>query len=215
MFPQRLASIPTHLATFWKFVSKITKKNGENWKFIKKWLNMSKISKFCNFWAISTCNTSKERIFHIEFTFKQKKYDFFFKIHKKIGKNWKSIKKWPNMSKISKFCNFRAISTCNTSKESIFHIEFKFKQKKSMISFKKNWKKSNFSFLCVKINADLLSKIAKFSYLCKEIWKLSWSVLWKGSEIKSHQERAHYLKPLGNGEQISPVVASRATPQSD
>ena len=65
------------MAPFWKYFSKITKKIGENWKFIKKWLNMSKISKICNFWAISTCNTSKESIFHIEFNFKQKKYDLF------------------------------------------------------------------------------------------------------------------------------------------
>ena len=41
-----------------------------------------KISKFCNFWAISTCNTSKESIFHIEFNFTQKKYDLFEKIWK-------------------------------------------------------------------------------------------------------------------------------------
>ena len=77
MFPQRLASIPTHLAPFWKFFSKITKKISDYRKSIKKWLNMSNISKFCNFWAISTCNTSKESIFHIEFNFKQKKYDLF------------------------------------------------------------------------------------------------------------------------------------------
>ena len=38
---------------------------------------MSEISKFCNFWAISTCNTSKKSIFHIELNFKQKKYDLF------------------------------------------------------------------------------------------------------------------------------------------
>ena len=77
MFPWKVGSIPTHLVPFWKFFSKITKKMGENWKSIKKWLNMSEISKFCNFWAISTCNTSKESIFHIEFNFKQKKYDLF------------------------------------------------------------------------------------------------------------------------------------------
>ena len=77
MFPWKVGSIPTHLVPFWKIFSKITKKMGENWKSIKKWLNMSEISKFCNFWAISTCNTSKESIFHIEFNFKQKKYDLF------------------------------------------------------------------------------------------------------------------------------------------
>ena len=83
MFPWKVGSIPTHLVPFWKIFSKITKKMGENWKSIKKWLNMSEISKFCNFWAISTCNTSKESIFHIEFNFKQKKYDLF-------EKNWKN-----------------------------------------------------------------------------------------------------------------------------
>ena len=77
MFPWKVGSISTHLVPFWKIFSKITKKMGENWKSIKKWLNMSEISKFCNFWAISTCNTSKESIFHIEFNFKQKKYDLF------------------------------------------------------------------------------------------------------------------------------------------
>ena len=46
--------------------------------------NMSKNSKFHNFWAISTCNTSKESIFHIEFNFKQKKYDSFEEKLKKI-----------------------------------------------------------------------------------------------------------------------------------
>ena len=78
-----MASIPTHLAPFWKFFSKITKKIRENWKSIKKWLNMSEISKFCNFWAISTCNTSKESIFHIQFNFKQR-YMICLK------KNWKN-----------------------------------------------------------------------------------------------------------------------------
>ena len=108
------------------------------------------------------------------------------------------------MSKNSKFCNFWDILTCYTSKESIFHIKFKFKQKKVWFLSRKIEKNLIFLFF-VKIDADLLSKMAKFFYLCKEIWKLSWSVLWKDSEIKSHQERANYLKPLGNGEQISPV----------
>ena len=49
------------------------------------------------------------------------------------------------MGENSKFCNFWAISTCYTSKESIFHIEFNFLLK-DMICLKKNWKKSNFHF---------------------------------------------------------------------
>ena len=35
--------------------------------------------KFRNFWATSMLYTSKERIFHVEFKFKQKKYDSFLK----------------------------------------------------------------------------------------------------------------------------------------
>ena len=55
------------------------------WKSTEKLLNMSEISKICSFWDISTCNTSKKCMFHIEFNFKQKKIwfiwqkgDFFF-----------------------------------------------------------------------------------------------------------------------------------------
>ena len=45
---------------------------------------MSENSKFCNFRAISACNTSKESIFHIEFNFTQKKYDLLEEKLKKI-----------------------------------------------------------------------------------------------------------------------------------
>ena len=41
--------------------------------------------KFRNFWATSMLYTSKERIFHVEFKFKQKKYDSFLKNLKKFG----------------------------------------------------------------------------------------------------------------------------------
>ena len=50
----------------------------------------------------------------------------------------------------------------------LVHIEFNFLLK-DMICLKKNWKKSNFHFFLVKIDADLLSSIANSSYLCKEI----------------------------------------------
>ena len=69
MFPQKLASIPTHLAAFQNSFSKNHKTMGENWKSIKTFLKMSENSKICYFWEISTCNTSKESIFHIEFNF--------------------------------------------------------------------------------------------------------------------------------------------------
>ena len=60
---------------FQNFFSKITKK-------LVKIENLSKIanniedSRFCNFWVISTCNTSKESIFVIKFNFIQKKYNW-------------------------------------------------------------------------------------------------------------------------------------------
>ena len=40
--------------------------------------------KFRNFWATSMLYTSKERIFHVEFKFKQKKYDSLLKNLKKF-----------------------------------------------------------------------------------------------------------------------------------
>ena len=45
---------------------------------------MSEISKFHNFLPKSTYYTSKESIFHVEFNFLQKKYDF---LHEKLKKN--------------------------------------------------------------------------------------------------------------------------------
>ena len=83
MFPKRWHQFQLIWPIFRIFFPKITKKNGENWKSIKKLLKMSENSKFGNFWAISTCNTSKESIFHIEFNFTQEKYDLF-------EKNWKN-----------------------------------------------------------------------------------------------------------------------------
>ena len=50
------------------------------------------------------------------------------------------------MSGNSKFCNFTAISTFYTSKESIFHIEFNFILKKNDL-FEEELKKSNFLFI--------------------------------------------------------------------
>ena len=101
---------------------------------------------------------------------------FFSKNCKKIGENWKPTKKLLKMSENSKFCNFWAISTCNTSKESIFLIEFNFTQKKYDL-FEKKLKKSNFSDFFVKTDSDHLSSIAFFSNLCQKISKLSLSVL--------------------------------------
>ena len=81
-----MASILTHLTLFQNFFSITPPNITENWKSSEKSLKMGEIFKICNFWAISTCNTSKKRIFPIEFIFKQKsliyleKSDFFFSI---------------------------------------------------------------------------------------------------------------------------------------
>ena len=125
-FPWKLTSVPTHFASFPIELSKITKNIGKNWKSIKKLLWPSKISKICNYWAISTCNTSKEISFNIEFNFKQKKFDL---------------------------------------------LKEKLKKSKS------------FDFL-LKISAGYLSLTARFSNLCLRIWKLSSLVLRKSFEIK-------------------------------
>ena len=66
----------------------------------------------------------------------------------------------------------------------------------------KKIEKLTFIFFFVKIFADLISSITNFSNLCKEIQKLSCSVLWKRFEIKSQQRRAHYLKLNRKGRQI-------------
>ena len=85
MFPWKVPSIPTHLTLFQNFFSITPPKNSENWNYTEKSLKMVKIFKICNFWAISTCNTSKKRIFHIEFIFKQKKYGLFEKKAKNLN----------------------------------------------------------------------------------------------------------------------------------
>ena len=80
-----------------------------------------------------------------------------------------------------------------------------------MICFKKNWKNQSFSFFS-KIDADLLPSNARFSNLYQKIQKLSSPVLWKRFEIKSHQRRAHYLKPRRNGRPIPTGGGSRSPP---
>ena len=79
---------------FLEFFFKIAKKIGENWKSIKKWLNMSEISKFCNFWAISTCNT--------EFAMLWKRFEIKFYVKNTFFRGIESC----NSSKITKFRNF-------------------------------------------------------------------------------------------------------------
>ena len=55
---------------------------------------MSEISKICNFWPTSTYYTSKESIFHVEFNFIEKKYDFMQEKLKKKIIFWIFYKNW-------------------------------------------------------------------------------------------------------------------------
>ena len=77
-----------------------------------------------------------------------------------------------------KFCNSWATYMLYTSKECIFHVEFKFKQK-SMVHYWKIWKNSNFSSFWSKtrmtrylrwlISQKVYNKSQK--WLCQELWK--------------------------------------------
>ena len=90
-------SIPIHLTLFQNFSSRTPQKISKNWKSTEKLLKKVEIFKICNFWAISTCNTSRKGIFHIEFNFKQKKYDLFYKNVKK-SKEFNFFKFFSNIS---------------------------------------------------------------------------------------------------------------------
>ena len=63
MLAWKVASIPTHLTLFQNLFSITPQKISENWNSIEKSLKMSEISKICDFWAISTCNTWKNAFF--------------------------------------------------------------------------------------------------------------------------------------------------------
>ena len=115
--------------------------------------------------------------------------------------------------KIPSFVIFELFQRAIPQKKAFFTY-ISIPQRKSMIYLKEIEKKSIFSDFFVKIDSDHLFLFAYFSNMCQRISKLSLPVPWKGFEIKSHQVRAHYLKPLRNGRQISPVVASPATPRS-
>ena len=75
--------ISNSFGLFSEFFFQNSQKNWRKLKTYQKLLKMSENSKFCNFWAISTCNTSKESIFLIEFNFTEKKYDLFENFLKK------------------------------------------------------------------------------------------------------------------------------------
>ena len=121
MFPWKVASIPTHLTLFQNFFSITPPKISENWKSSEKSLKMGEIFKICNFWAISTCNTSKKRIFHIEFNFKQKKYDLFEKNAKKSNLKIFFFKNFSDQ--LSSIANFSNLWKKNFKTELLYFLE--------------------------------------------------------------------------------------------
>ena len=73
-----------------------------------------------------------------------------------------------------------------TSKERIFHVEFKFKQK-TYGSLLKNLKKNYFFRFWVKNEADQVSSMANFSIFLQQISKMALPGVVKRFELKSHQ----------------------------
>ena len=80
---------------------------------------------------------------------------------------------------------------------------------------------------CIKVDRYVFISILMVGLKSKSIKTLTLTRLMSGclvrlggwhqkppAEIKSHQVRAHYLKPLRNGRQIPPVVVSGATSQA-
>ena len=79
----------------------------------------------------------KLRIFPV---YKSHFQNFFFPKSVKKSKNYRFSIIWGKNAKNFNFCNFWATSTIYTSKESIFHVEFKFCHEKYFL-FQKNSKK--------------------------------------------------------------------------
>ena len=91
-----------------------------------------------------------------------------------------------------KFRNFWATSMLYTSKERIFHVEFKFKQK-SMIHYWKIWKNLNFSDFWVKTRLTRSLRWLISWIFWQQNWKMALPGVVKRFELKSHQIWAHYL----------------------
>ena len=106
-----------------------------------------------------------------------------------------------------KFRNFWATSMLYTSKERIFHVEFKFKQKK-YDSLLKNLKK--FEFFCFWVKTRLTRSLRWL--ISRIFWqqnsKMALPGVVKRFEHKSHQIWAQYLQPVRKGKRSSPRGAT-------
>ena len=91
-----------------------------------------------------------------------------------------------------KFRNFWATSMLYTSKERIFHIEFKFKQK-SKVHYWKIRKKLNFSVFGSKTRLTRCLRWLIFQIFWQQKSKMALSGVVKRFELKSHQIWVHYL----------------------
>ena len=74
-----------------------------------------------------------------------------------------------------------------TSKERIFHVEFKFKQKKVGFIIGKFEKKNQFFHFWVKNEGDQVRSTANFSNFLQQISKVTLPGVVKRFETKSHQ----------------------------
>ena len=84
-----------------------------------------------------------------------------------------------------------------------------------MIYLKKMQKNQIFKKKISKIYLTSCLRLQIFQICEKKFQKLSCSIFWKGFENKSHQRRAHYLKPRRNGEPIPTGGGSRSPPRTD
>ena len=110
-----------------------------------------------------------------------------------------------------KFRNFWATSMLYTSKERIFHVEFKFKQK-SRVYYWKVWKKFNFSILGSKTRLTRCLRWVVSQFFWQQNSKMALPEVVKRFEAKSHQIWAQYLQPVRNGGRLSPRGGSRSPP---
>ena len=137
--------------------------------------------------------------------------NFFSITPPKISENWFH---WKIAKNEWNFQNLWFLSYFNLQylKKTHFLHRLQFQTKKVWFIWKKIRKNQIFWIFFFKIDTDQLSSIAIFSNLWQGITKLSCSMFWKGFEDKSHQRRAHYLKPRRNGGPIPTGGGSRSPP---
>ena len=124
---------------------------------------------------------------------------------KKMAKLKDMLKNQKTWAKIPNFLIFWAISTCYTSKESIFHTKFNFKEKNYDL-FEVKLKKSNFWFFCQNLCRHCVFNRKFFKFVQRNskiwvalcFWKVLKSKVIKGKlMISNHLEMADKCLPRG------------------